>query len=57
MPRKQAAYRSTPTNPNIPAGPQGRESAIEDLDDFFDELDQCLEEVDVLRSYIQRPGE
>ena len=59
MPQK-TAYRPTPTNPNTPAEPQVRESAaIEDVDDFLDEVDDLLETnaLETVRTYVQRGGQ
>jgi ubiquitin-like protein Pup len=60
MPQETTSYRPTPTNPNTPTAPQVRESAaIEDLDDFLDEVDDLLEEnaLEVTRAYVQRGGQ
>jgi hypothetical protein len=57
MPQQRPGYRATPANPNTPAAPRPAQSAIEDLDGFFDDLDQCLEEIEVLRAHIQKPGD
>jgi ubiquitin-like protein Pup len=58
MPQK-TAYRPTPNSPTTPAAPQVRESAIEDLDDFLDEVDDLLETnaLEVVRAYTQRGGQ
>lgn len=59
MAQKTTAYRPTPTNPNVAVTPRPASSAIEDLDDFMDEIDGLLEEnvLEVLRSYQQRGGQ
>lgn len=61
MPQKQTTvYRPTPTNPNMPADqPATTTTAIEDLDDFLDEVDDLLETnaLEVVRAYHQRGGE
>lgn len=59
MAQKQTAYRPIPTNPNMPAVPAVRETAIEDLDDFLDEIDDLLETnaLEVVRAYRQRGGQ
>lgn len=59
MAQKQTAYRPIPTNPNMPAVPAVRETAIEDLDDFLDEIDDLLEEnaLEVLQTFVQRGGQ
>lgn len=59
MAQKQTAYRPIPTNPNTPAVPAVRDTAIEDLDDFLDDIDACLEEneLEVVRAFVQRGGQ
>jgi hypothetical protein len=55
---QQSAYRSTPTNPITPAAPQVRESAIEDLDDFLDEVDAILDQEEAFAiNFRQKGGE
>lgn len=58
MPQK-TAYRPTPTNPNIPADqPADSKTAIEDLDDFLDEIDDLLtQEEEFAVAYKQKGGE
>jgi hypothetical protein len=58
MPRQTTAYRPTPNSPTTPAAPQVRESAIEDLDDFLDEIDDLLtQEEEFAVNYRARGGE
>lgn len=59
MAQKTAAYRPTPTNPNVPAAAAPTRSAIEDLDDFLDEVDDLLEinALEVVQAYHQRGGQ
>lgn len=59
MPQKTSSYQPTPTNPNVPAVPATRDTAIEDLDDFLDDIDACLEEneLEVVRAFVQRGGQ
>jgi prokaryotic ubiquitin-like protein Pup len=59
MPQQRTAYRPTPTSPTTPAAPPVESAAIEDLDDFLDEVDDLLEEnaLEVLRAYVQRGGQ
>jgi ubiquitin-like protein Pup len=59
MPQQTTGYRPTPTNPTTPAEPVAQSAAIEDLDDFLDEVDDLLEEnaLEVLRAYVQRGGQ
>lgn len=42
MPQKTTSYRPTPTSPTTAATTQPTSSAIEDLDDFLDEVDAIL---------------
>lgn len=59
MPQKTASYRPTPTNPNTPADqPAATTAAIEDLDDFLDEVDDLLDQEEAFAvSYRQKGGE
>jgi hypothetical protein len=55
---QQTAYRSTPTNPITPAAPQVRDGAIEDLDDFLDEVDAILDQEEAFAvNYRARGGQ
>ena len=57
MPRQQTAYRPTPTNPTSHE-PKPTSSAIEDLDDFLDEVDAILiEEETFAVNFRQKGGE
>lgn len=58
MPQK-TAYRPTPTNPNVAADqPAATSSAIEDLDDFLDEVDDILQQEEAFAiTYRQRGGQ
>ena len=58
MPQKQTGYRPTPTNPNTADTPQPTNSAIEDLDDFLDEVDDLLtQEEEFAVNYRARGGQ
>lgn len=59
MPQKQIAYRPTPTNPNVPADqPATTATAIEDLDDFMNEIDDLLtQEEEFAVDFRQRGGQ
>jgi hypothetical protein len=58
VPQKTTAYRPTPTNPTTHADPQPTSSAIEDLDDFLDEVDAILTEEEAFAvNYRQRGGQ
>jgi hypothetical protein len=51
-------YRPTPTNPTTPTEPKIREAAIEDLDDFMDEVDNLLDQEEAFAvNYRQRGGQ
>ena len=56
---QKTAYRPTPTNPNVPApAAETRASAIEDLDDFLDEVDDILDQEQAFAiNYRQRGGQ
>ena len=55
--QKTAAYRPTPTNPNT-VEPRPASSAIEDLDDFLDEVDDLLtQEEEFAVNYRARGGQ
>lgn len=56
---QKTAYRPTPTNPNVPADqPAATSSAIEDLDDFLDEVDAILIEEEAFAvNFRQRGGQ
>lgn len=58
MARQTTAYRPTPTNPNTAPNTQARSSAIEDLDDFLDEVDAILTEEETFAiNFRQRGGQ
>ena len=58
MPQKTTAYRPTPTSPTTPAAAQPTSSAIEDLDDFLEEVDAILDqEQEFAVNYRQRGGQ
>lgn len=60
MPRQTTTvYRPTPTNPSVPVPAEPRAAAIEDLDDFLDEVDGLLEDnaLEVVRAFVQRSGQ
>ena len=57
MPQKTAAYRPTPTNPTADQ-PARTTAAIEDLDDFLDEVDDLLsQEEEFAINYRARGGQ
>lgn len=61
MPQETKVYRPTPTNPTK-TEPQPQPSAtdlVEEIDDFLDEVDTCLEEnaLETLRTFVQRGGQ
>ena len=58
MPQQRTAYRPTPTSPTTPVAPQPTSSAIEDLDDFLEEVDAILDqEQEFAVQYRQRGGQ
>ena len=55
--QKTTGYRPAPASPTATV-PQVRESAIEDLDDFLDEIDDLLsQEEEFALSFRQRGGQ
>jgi ubiquitin-like protein Pup len=57
MAQKTTSYRPTPTNPTT-VEPRPTSSAIEDLDDFMDEIDDILQqEEEFAVNYRQRGGQ
>jgi ubiquitin-like protein Pup len=58
MPQQTTGYRPTPANPTTTVEPKTRDSAIEDLDDFLDEVDDILTEEEAFAvNYRQKGGQ